>query len=114
MFQKRKDYVCISLKTVLCVSFKELAKQGSRSVQIRAPRAICTVGLLVFISRLNYNNQSTSGQQRKPNIQSLESDPISKNSISLNISALFKVMLFSNFIHPFNILVRDRRAGIIT
>lgn len=89
---ERKDYVCISVKSVLFVSFKEISKQGSRSLQIDEPRAVCTVGYLVLTSGQTTVIKAYLGN-RKPNIQGLESD-LSWQKLYLNSFAWFKVILF--------------------
>lgn len=110
----RKDYVRVSMKTVLFVFFKEIYKRGSRSLQIGAPRAICTVGVSFW-----YPDRTTIIKAHLENTGHLtfrvgNLTLIGKNYISLNTSAWFKVILYRNLTHSLNVLVRNREAGINT
>ena len=80
------------MTSVLFVSFKEISKQGGRSLQIDEPRAVCTVGCLVLTSGQTTVIKAHLGN-RKPNIQGLESD-LSWRKLYLNSFAWFKVILF--------------------
>ena len=82
------------MTSVLFVSFKEISKQGGRSLQIDEPRAVCTVGCLVLTSGQTTVIKAHLGH-RKPNNQGLETD-LSWRKLYLNSFAWFKVILFKS------------------
>ena len=91
---ERKDYACISMKSVMFVSFKETSKQGSGSLQIDEPRAVCTVGCLVLTSGQTTIIKAHMGNTGKLTFRVWNLTSVGKNCISLNTFTQFKVILF--------------------